>query len=177
MVKTLEAITKRRGKPKSIRVDNGPEFVSKSLDWWAYFNSVKLDFSRPGKPTDNAFIESFNGKFRIECLNQHWFMGLEDAQDRFDDWRKDYNEVRPHSSLENRTPKEFAKLFPRLAWEKTEETNIPTGTKLGMGSHGRIFKVFRILAQRSHWKTSPPVRFRSVKRQPAEALCSYLKRC
>jgi putative transposase len=88
--------------------NNGPEFVSKSLDWWAYFNKVKLDFSRPGKPTDNAFIESFNGKFRTECLNQHWFMGLEDAQQRFDDWRKDHNEVRPHRSLGHRTPTEFA---------------------------------------------------------------------
>jgi len=108
VVKTLEAISKQHGTPKSIRVDNGPEFVSKSLDWWAYFNKVTLDFSRPGKPTDNAFIESFNGKFRTECLNQHWFMSLKDAQERFDDWRKDYNEVRPHSSLGNRTPTEFA---------------------------------------------------------------------
>ena len=108
VVKTLEAISKQHGTPKSIRVDNGPEFVSKSLDWWAYFNKVTLDFSRPGKPTDNAFIESFNGKLRTECLNQHWFMSLKDAQERFDDWRKDYNEVRPHSSLGNRTPTEFA---------------------------------------------------------------------
>ena len=115
MVKVLEEITQQRGTPKSIRVDNSPEFVSKSLDWWAYFNQVKLDFSRPGKPTDNAFIESFNGKFRVECLNQHWFTSLEDAQQQFDDWRKDYNEVRPHRSLENRTPTEFAALSVRSA--------------------------------------------------------------
>ena len=108
VVKTLESISKRRGTPRSIRVDNGPEFVSKSVDYWAYFNKVKLDFSRPGKPTDNAFIESFNGKFRTECLNQHWFMSLEDAQQQFDQWRTDYNEVRPHSSLGHRTPSEFA---------------------------------------------------------------------
>jgi putative transposase len=115
VVKTLEALTKQRGTPKSIRVDNGPEFVSWSLDWWAYFNKVTLDFSRPGKPTDNAFIESFNDKLRAECLNQHWFMSLQDAQERFDDWRKDYNEVRPHSSLGNRTPTEFAasSLLPK----------------------------------------------------------------
>lgn len=110
VVKTLETVSKRRGTPKSIQVDNGPEFVSRSLDYWAYFNGVKLAFSRPGKPTDNAFIESFNGKFRAECLNQHWFMSLTDAQQQFDDWRKDYNEVRPHSSLGHRTPREFAKF-------------------------------------------------------------------
>ena len=110
VVKTLETISKRRGTPKSIRVDNGPEFVSRSLDYWAYFNGVKLAFSRPGKPTDNAYIESFNGKFRAECLNQHWFMSLVDAQRKFDEWRKDYNEVRPHSSLGHRTPREFAKF-------------------------------------------------------------------
>ena len=114
VVKALEAIAGRRGTPRSIQVDNGPEFVSKSLDWWAYFNQVTLDFSRPGKPTDNAFIESFNGKFRTECLNQHWFTSLADAQRRFDDWRKDYNEVRPHSSLGHRTPTEFA-AFSALA--------------------------------------------------------------
>jgi putative transposase len=108
VVKTLERITERRGTPQSIRVDNGPEFVSKSLDYWAYFNGVKLDFSRPGKPTDNAYIESFNGKFRSECLNQHWFTSLQDAQEEFDDWRQDYNQVRPHSSLGHRTPTEFA---------------------------------------------------------------------
>ncbi len=87
---------------------NGHEFVSKSLDWWAYFNGVKLDFSRPGKPTDNAFIESFNGKFRQECLNQHWFLSLEDAQDVIEAWRKDYNQHRPHSALGDRSPVEFA---------------------------------------------------------------------
>ena len=76
VVQVLEEVSAQRGLPRSIRVDNGPEFISKSLDWWAYFNGVKLDFSRPGKPTDNAFIESFNGKFRQECLNQHWFLSL-----------------------------------------------------------------------------------------------------
>ena len=80
VVKVLETVTADRGLPRTIRVDNGPEFISKSLDWWAYFNGVKLDFSRPGKPTDNAFIESFNGKFRQECLNQHWFLSLAEAQ-------------------------------------------------------------------------------------------------
>jgi putative transposase len=108
VVVALEKVVTLRGAPKSIRVDNGPEFVSKSLDWWAYFNGVELDFSRPGKPTDNAFIESFNGKFRQECLNQHWFLSVEDAQERIDLWREHYNEDRPHSALGHRTPHEFA---------------------------------------------------------------------
>jgi putative transposase len=108
VVAVLEAVANERGAPQSIRVDNGPEFVSRSLDWWAYFNHVELDFSRPGKPTDNAFIESFNGKFRQECLNQHWFLSLEDAQERINHWREDYNVNRPHSALGDSTPHEFA---------------------------------------------------------------------
>ena len=81
VVAALERVKEVRGCPQSIRVDNGPEFISKSLDWWAYFNNVTLDFSRLGKPTDNAYIESFNGRVRQECLNQHWFLNMEDAQE------------------------------------------------------------------------------------------------
>ncbi len=110
VVATLEAIVSVRGKPQSIRVDNGPEFISKSLDCWAYFKEIQLDFSRPGKPTDNAFIESFNGRLRQECLNQHWFLSLQDAQEKVEQWRQDYNQVRPHSSLNNQTPVEFATM-------------------------------------------------------------------
>ena len=102
MVETLNQAVKRYGKPTCIRVDNGPEFISKELDLWAYARGVQLDFSRPGKPTDNAFIESFNSRFRQECLNQHWFLSLEEA------WRTKYNEVRPHSSLGEQTPHFFA---------------------------------------------------------------------
>lgn len=103
----LEAAVKAHGKPESIKVDNGPEFISKEVDLWAYSNGVKLDFSRPGKPTDNAFIESFNGRFRQECLNQHWFLSLEEAKSKIEEWRRDYNQVRPHSSLGDKTPEEF----------------------------------------------------------------------
>ena len=85
----------------------GPEFVSKDLDLWAYLKGVTLDFSRPGKPTDNAFIESFNGKFRAECLIANWSMSLDDAQAKCEAWRRDYNEVRPHSAIGNRTPMEL----------------------------------------------------------------------
>ena len=93
---------------KTIRVDNGPEFVSKTLDRWAYQNGVTLDFSRPGKPTDNAFVESFNGRLRDECLNAHWFLSLADAKSKIEAWRRHYNESRPHTALGWLTPQEFA---------------------------------------------------------------------
>ena len=109
VVRVLEHVADGRGLPSAIRVDNGPEFISKDLDLWAYWNKVKLDFSRPGKPTDNAFIESFNARFRLECLNEHWFLTLEDAREKIESWRRDYNEHRPHSSLGNMTPAEFAR--------------------------------------------------------------------
>jgi putative transposase len=95
VAKVSEHVSAHPGLPKTIRVNNSPEFVSKSLDWWAYFNGVKLDFSRPGKPTDNAFIEPFNGKFRQERLNQHWFLPLVEARRTFEDWKEDYNGNRP----------------------------------------------------------------------------------
>ncbi|MBA2115229.1 IS3 family transposase ISMra1 [Planctomycetes bacterium FF15] len=105
---TRESLAMERTLPKTIRVDNGPEFTSKALDQWAYANQVVLDFSRPGKPTDNAFIESFNGSVRAECLNENWFLSLEDAQEKIESWRRDYNEHRPHSALGNLAPREFA---------------------------------------------------------------------
>lgn len=104
----LARIGAERGLPKTIRVDNGSEFTSKALDQWAYANGVQLDFSRPGKPTDNALIESFNGRRRAECLNENWFLSLEDADEKIEAWRTDYNERRPHSALGNLAPKEFA---------------------------------------------------------------------
>lgn len=96
-----------RSLPEVIAVDNGAEFTSTALDHWAYWNRVKLDFSRPGKPTDNAVVESFNASLRRECLSQHWFIDLADAQGTLDVWREDYNNHRPHSSLGNQTPVHF----------------------------------------------------------------------
>jgi putative transposase len=110
VVYALEQMCLQRGTPEAIRVDNGPEFVSKELDLWAYRCGVKLSFSRPGKPTDNPHIESFNGSFREECLQTHWFLSLEDARMKIESWRKDYNEFRPHSSLGYKTPAEFASM-------------------------------------------------------------------
>jgi len=96
------------GIPRSIKVDNGPGFISKDLDKWAYENKVTLDFSRPSKPVDNAFIESFNGSFRDECLSVNWFLSMEDAREKIESWRRDYNEWRPHGSFDNLTPRQYA---------------------------------------------------------------------
>lgn len=96
------------GLPKRIVVDNGPEFTSKALDQWAYRNGVELVFIRPGRPIENCLVESFNGRFRDECLNLHWFTNLEDARQIIEEWRHDYNHFRPHSSLGGKTPSEFA---------------------------------------------------------------------
>ena len=107
VVEVLQGIGMERTLPKTIRVDNGPEFISKILDQWAYLNGVELDFSRPGKPTDNALIEAFNGRFRQECLNENWFLSLEDAREKVEDWREEYNKRRPHGALDNLSPIEF----------------------------------------------------------------------
>jgi len=104
VVNVLETVCREEGYPAVIRVDQGSEFISRDLDLWAYTRGVTLDFSRPGKPTDNAFIESFNGKLRAECLNAHWFLNLDDAVRKCEAWRRDYNEVRPHSAIGNKTP-------------------------------------------------------------------------
>jgi len=112
VVRVLTNIAKERRKyPLRIQTDNGPEFVSLALDKWAYENGVTLDFSRPGKPTDNPFIESFNGSLRDECLNTNWFMLLEDAQTKIETWRQDCNHFRPHSSLDDVPLVLFAKQF------------------------------------------------------------------
>ena len=93
--------------PKRIQTDNGSEFTSREMDLWAYENKVTMDYSRPGKPTDNPFVESFNGSFRDECLNAHWFLSLDDAIQKIEDWRIEYNNFRPHSSIDNMTPIQF----------------------------------------------------------------------
>ena len=95
--------------PSAIQCDNGPEFVSIQLDQWAYWNKVQLDFSRPGRPSDNAFCESFNNRVRHELLNPTWFTSLLDARVLAEEWRRDYNANHPHSSLEHLAPEEFAR--------------------------------------------------------------------
>jgi putative transposase len=108
VVTLLDRLRSTVGVPQRIAIDNGPEFISQALDAWAYRNGVQLEFSRPGKPTDNAFAESFNGRFRDECLNQHWFASLEEARQIVEAWRIEYNTERPHRALGQQTPAAWA---------------------------------------------------------------------
>jgi putative transposase len=112
VIEVLEQLRVSRGLPQSIITDNGSEFTSRAFDAWAYARGIKLAFIQPGKPVQNAFVESFNGTLRDECLNLHWFVSLPDARRTIEAWRQDYNRVRPHSSLGRRTPAEFASQHP-----------------------------------------------------------------
>jgi putative transposase len=126
VVATLEGACVFTGYPKTIRVDQGTEFVSRDLDLWAYAKGVTLDFSRPGKPTDNAFIEAFNGRFRAECLNTHWFLTLADAREKLEDWRSYYNEDRPHGAIGNKPPASLmtpAGASSPPVWPKSENSS------------------------------------------------------
>lgn len=111
VARVLDRLAATRGVPAAIVCDNGPEFAGQALDTWAHTRGVKLDFIDPGKPTQNAFIESFNGTFRDECLNENWFVSLGDAQRTIEAWRIDYECERPHSKLRDHTPREFALLL------------------------------------------------------------------
>ncbi len=106
--RSLQRLLETRGKPEVIQVDNGSEFTSRALDEWAHRNQIKLHFIEPGKPTQNGVIESFNGKMRDECLNLEWFIDLHHARDIIENWRNDYNTLRPHSSLNNLPPATWA---------------------------------------------------------------------
>lgn len=128
----LDKVLLLRGAPESITVDNGTEFTSKALDHWAYKNGVHLDFIRPGRPVENGYIESFNGKLRDECLNVEVFFSLADARRKLYLWRQDYNHHRPHSALDDRTPASFAATYavalrvPELAWNTKSDISQPT---------------------------------------------------
>jgi putative transposase len=112
----LERVIALRGAPESITSDNGSEFAGQAMDYWAHQVGVKLDFIRPGKPVENSYIESFNGRLRDECLNVEMFLDLADAQSKIEKWRRDYNEQRPHSALADRTPQEFALVAAQLSF-------------------------------------------------------------
>jgi putative transposase len=104
----LDEVVRERGTPVAVRADDGPEFAGRTSDLWAFGRGVAPDFSRPGKPTDDAFVESFNGRLRDECLNTHWFLCLDDVPEATKSWREEYNRKRPHSPLGHLTPEEFA---------------------------------------------------------------------
>ena len=124
VVRVLDHVAAERGYPKTIVCDNGPEFRSEMLDQWAHRHQVQLAFIEPGKPVQNAFIESFNGKLRDECLNENWFVSLYDAQETIEAWRVDYNALRPHSALDERTPDEFASELRKTASSTTPTTGL-----------------------------------------------------
>jgi putative transposase len=119
VVRVLERLVERHGRPKRITVDNGPEFTGQALDAWAYAHGVELDFIDPGKPMQNAYMESFNGKFRDECLNQHWFLNLGDARRIIGAWEEGYNTTRPHSALGDQPPAAYA----RTGWPTAVSQN------------------------------------------------------
>lgn len=110
VIEVLEQLHESRGLPEVIVVDNGPEFTGRAFDAWAYARGVKVEYIQPAKPVQNCFVESFNGSFRDECLNLHWFRSLTEARREIDKWRVEYNRVRPHSSLGELTPTEFARI-------------------------------------------------------------------
>jgi putative transposase len=128
VVRVLDWISETRGLPEQIFVDNGPEFVSVALDRWAWDHKVRLHFIQPGKPIQNCYIESFNSRFRDECLNQHVFHTLEEAKDLIEVWRDDYNRLRPHTSLGGLTPVEFARKQAKIT--TGEPTQNPANSQL-----------------------------------------------
>jgi putative transposase len=125
VTRVLEQLIQLRGRPQSLLMDNGPEFTGRALDQWAYQRQVGLQFIEPGKPMQNAYVESFNGKLRDECLNEHWFANMAEARGIVEDWRIDYNEVRPHSSLGNLTPAEFVAAVVPLGGREGEDHQVP----------------------------------------------------
>jgi len=134
VARVLDRLAIGRGAPAVLQSDNGPEFTGRVLDQWAYDNQVRLQFIEPGKPIQNAFIESFNSRLREECLNEHVFVSLADARNKIEKWRLEYNRERPHSSLGHLTPEEFAaknqlsSAIARAAW--------PAGQELAGAAHG-----------------------------------------
>lgn len=128
VVRVLNRVCEDRGYPESISIDNGPEFIGKALDRWAYEHGVKLDFIDPGKPIQNAHIESFNGRYRDECLNLHYFTDIYEAREISESWRIDYNTFRPHGSLDGLTPEEFRKKW--LQEQEQNQQTTPEGLNL-----------------------------------------------
>ncbi len=120
VVRVLERLVAERGAPDEIVLDNGPELTGKALDQWAHERAVWLRFIEPGKPVQNAFVESFQGRLRDECLDRHWFVGLNDARHTIEAWRQDYNQSRPHSALGYQPPEEFRRAFEETAIRRQE---------------------------------------------------------
>ena len=127
VTRVLDGVALRRGFPKTVVVNNGPEFRGREMDRWACRNGVQLHFIDPGKLIQNAFVESFNDKLRAECLNSHWFLDLQDARRRLETWRREYNERRPQRSLGKVPPAEFARRSREFRTAMQSSTAIPSG--------------------------------------------------
>ena len=125
VIRALETAIEEHGRPMAIVCDNGPEFRSRALEAWSEQRKIQLEFIDPGKSMQNAFVESYNGRMRDECLNANWFLNVADARRKILEWRQDYNQQRPHSALGYRTPSEYA---ASLRMQFNTETNIPIGT-------------------------------------------------
>jgi putative transposase len=139
VVEVLDRLAETRGRPEELVLDNGPEFIGRVVGQWAHGRGVRLHFITPGKPVQNAHIESFHGRFRDECLNESWFLTLADARRIVEAWRQDYNTVRPHSALGYLTPEEFERLIHngecgKQQAEQRDEARLtppPRGASLG----------------------------------------------
>ena len=147
MVRVLEELKRRRGLPRQIRSDNGPEFVSRAVDQWAYEQGLHWHTIQPGRPMENGYVESFNGRFRDECLNENWFSSLADARHKIAQWKQDYNELRPHSSLQYRTPMEFARQSAGFYVDEVGE---------GTSNAGPFPHTSIPATERSHWGEQKP---------------------
>lgn len=156
--RVLEQLTQERLRPEEIRVDNGPEFMSRAVASWCEENRLRLWHIQPGKPMQNGHVESFNGRLRDECLNANWFTSMSDARRKIEAWRKDYNENRPHSALNYRTPAEFARAsgalsFPLLSVNKAERgrcQGFPTATGIGLDTAPVLLKKTEMSGKESY---------------------------
>jgi len=151
----LNRLVARHGAPKFVFVDNGSEFTGRLMDMWAYHHQVRIDFSRPCKPTDNGYVETFNGSLRDECLNVHWFESISEAKAIVEAWRRDYNEVRPHSALMDLAPAEFVR---QARVSRTIEGLVTTENQLsGLSRKAKRFNLactWRIGPMGWHWKST-----------------------
>ena len=146
--RVLERLARQRLRPEELRVDNGPEFISRAVAAWCEENRLRLWHIQPGKPMQNGHVESFNGRLRDECLNANWFTSLQDARSKLEDWRRDYNEQRPHSALNYRTPAEFARAagalsFPLLdadSAERKRHQGFPSAAGAGLDTAPVLLK-------------------------------------
>jgi putative transposase len=137
VVEQMQRLGASRGLPESITTDNGSEFVGRAMETWAYRAGIKLDFIRPGKPVENGFIESFNGRLRDECLNGEFFFELADARQKLEKWRHDYNEQRPHGALSDRTPSEFARTLGQRSFILPSVTKAEAQPRQGSANAGQ----------------------------------------